>query len=224
MRKIAVSIVTEIDMIEAHNDVVNFLFSSREAYEQELANGNIQIDYFICHADVKEVYDGPGFENSTIVSTILKHEETMFNNINNGTNSSILTRIKPLFKRMYRSSINAGQLHKRTTKNFYDMVIGYDNCIKDFRIQKKRDFFIENDFLYTCIIEPRWLKINYNIFVCSPATFYKMVNIWHFLNIVSDSTFKIWEFLDKSNDPDRFVFPMWLNMQCIKVREIHSEL
>ena len=49
MRKIAVSIVSEIDMIEAHNDVVRFLFSSREAYEQELATGNIQIDYFICH-------------------------------------------------------------------------------------------------------------------------------------------------------------------------------
>lgn len=224
MRKIAVSIVSEIDMIEAHNDVVNFLFSSRQAYEQELANGNIQIDYFICHADVREFYDGPGFENSTIVTTMLTHEETMFNNVNNGVNSVILQRIKPLFKRMYRSSINANQLHKRTTKNFYDMVIGYDNCIKDFRIHKKKDFFIENDFLYTSVIEPRWLKINYNIFVCSPATFCKIVNIWHFFKIVSDSTFKIWEFLDKSDDPDRFVFPMWLNMQCIKVREIHSEL
>lgn len=224
MKKIAVSIVTEIDMIEAHNDVVNFLFSNRQAYEQELAKGNIQIDYFVCHADVREVYDGPGFENSTIVSTILTHEETMFNNVHNGTNSQILERIKPLFKRMYRSSINANQLHKRTTKNFYDMVIGYDNCIKDFRIHKKKDFFIENDFLYSNIIEPRWLKINYNIFVCSPATFCKIVNIWHFLKIVSDATFKIWEFIDKAEDPDRFVFPMWLNMQCIKVREIRSEL
>ena len=224
MKKIAVNIVSEIDMIEAHNNVVDFLFSSRQAYEQELANGNIQIDYFVCHADVKEVYDGPGFENSTIVSTILTHEETMFNNVNNGVNSDTLVRLKPMFKRMYRSYINSNQIHRRLTKNFYDMVISYDNCLKDFRIKKKKDFCIENDFFYTNIIEPRWIKANYHVFVCSPVTFFKLVNVWHFLKIVSDSTFKIWEFVSKVDDPDKFVIPMWLNMQTIKVREIHSEL
>lgn len=222
MKKIAVNIVSEIDMIEAHNNVVDFLFSSREAYEQELANGNIQIDYFVCHADVKEVYDGPGFENSTIVSTILVNEETMFNKVHNGTNQEMLDRIKPLFKKMYRSYINSLQLHKRTTKNFYDMVIGYDPCLRDFKIEKKKDFNVENDFFYTSVIEPRWLKINYNIFVCSPSTFIKIVNFWHFLKIVADTTFKIWKFVDEVDDPDKFIFPMWLNMQTIKVRGIRT--
>ena len=91
-------------------------------------------------------------------------------------------------------------------------------------LKKKKDFCIENDFFYTNIIEPRWIKANYHVFVCSPVTFFKLVNVWHFLKIVSDSTFKIWEFVSKVDDPDKFVIPMWLNMQTIKVREIHSEL
>jgi hypothetical protein len=216
--------IRDRDMIEAHNNVVAFLFPSREIYEQEVVNGNIQIDYFVCHADVQEVYDGPGFENSTIVSTILVNEETMFNKVHNGTNEQMLARIKPLFKKMYRSYINSIQLHKRTTKNFYDMVIGYDPCLRDFKIEKKKDFNIENEFFYTSVIEPRWLKINYNVFVCSPATFMKIVNFWHFLKIVADATFKIWEFVDKVEDPDKFVFPMWLSMQTIKIRRIEHEL
>jgi len=224
MKKIAVNIVTEINMEEAHNNVINFLFSSRQAYEQELANGNIQIDYFVCHADVKEVYNGPAFENSTVISSVLTNEEAMFNNIQNGTNSGITQRIKPLFKRMYRSYINSQQMHRNLTKNFYDMVISYDTCIKDFKVQKKKDFCIENDFVYTQIIEPRWLKVNYLIFVSSLPTFFKIVNLWHFLKIVSDSTFKIWHFVDTVDDPDKFVFPMWLNMQTIKVRGVRSEL
>lgn len=224
MKKIAVNIVSEINLVEAHNDVVNFLFSSREEYEQELANNNIQIDYFVCHADVKEVYTGPGFENSTIISSILPNEEKMFNNVHNGVNAETLAKVKPLFKRMYRSYINSLQLHRNATNNFYSMVIGYDNCLKDFKLTKKKNFIIENDFLYTHVIEPRWLKVNYNIFVCSPSTFLKIVNTWHFLKIVSDQTFKIWEFLNNSENPDRFVFPMFTNMQCIKIRDIRDEL
>ena len=224
MKKIAVNIVSEIDLIEAHNNVVAFLFPSREIYEQEVVNSNIQIDYFVCHADVREVYDGPGFENSTIVSTILVNEETMFNKVHNGVNSEILKRVEPLFKRMYRLYLNSIQLHKRTKKNFYDLVIGYDDCIRNFKIQKKTNFSVEYDFFYTHIIEPRWLKINYNLFVCSSSTFLKIVNIWHFLQTVSDSTFKIWHFITESAEPDKFVFPMWLSMQSVKVRNIHDEL
>lgn len=224
MKKIAVNIVTEINIEEAHNDVINFLFSSRQAYEQELVNGNIQIDYFVCHANVKEPHDAPGFENSAIVSTVLVNEEQMFNQIHNGTNELILNKVKPLFKQMYRSYINSLQIHKRTTKNFYDMVISYDNCLKDFSVQQKKNFSLENNFVYTCIIEPRWLKINYNVLICSTPTFFKIVNLWHFFKIVSDSTFKIWDFINSADRPDRFVLPMWLNMQSIKVRGIRNDL
>jgi len=224
MKKIAVNVVTEMNLIEVHNDVVNFLYSSRQAYEQDIAEGNIQIDYFVCHADVKEIYNGPGFETSTIISSILINEEEMFNNIHNGVNSNILERVKPLFKQMYRSYINANKIHKNMTRNFYDMVLSYDNCLKDFRIKNKKNFFIENDFLFTHVIEPRWLKVNYNIIVCSPMTFFKIVNVWHFFKVVADSTFKIWDFVDKVNDPDKFVFPMWTNMQNIKIRDMHNEL
>jgi len=224
MKKIAVSIVTEQNLVEVHNDVINFLFSDRKTYEQELFNNNIQIDYFICHANVKEVFEGSVFENSTVVSSILVNEEKMFDNIHNGHNEETLIKLKPLFTRMYRSYINSLQLHKHTTKNFYDMVIGYDNCLKEFRIHPKQNFTVENDFLYTHIIEPRWLKINYNIFICSPSTFLKIVNVWHFFKIISDQTFRIWEFLQASENPDRFVLPMFTNMQTIKIRDIRNDI
>lgn len=222
MKKIAVSIVSEIDMIEAHNNVVDFLFSSRQAYEQELANGNIQIDYFICHSDVKEFYNGPGFENSTIVSTILTHEDTMFNNVCNGTNLETLKRVKSLFKVMYRSYINSMAIHKHTTKNLYDMVISYDHGLKNFRIKNKNNFTLEQDFLFTNILEPRWLKINYRFYACTTSTFFKIVNFWYFISIVSDSTFKIWDWLDGHPNADEFILPMYLTNQFIKVREINE--
>ena len=224
MKKVAVNVITEQNLLEVHNDVINFLFSDRETYEQELANNNIQIDYFICHPNVTEGFYGTAFENSTIISSRLVNEERMFNNVHNGYNEETLIKLKPLFTRMYRSYINSLQLHKHTTKNFYDMVIGYDNCLKDFRIHPKQNFTIENDFLYTHIIEPRWLKINYDIFICSPSTFLKMVNVWHFFKIISDQTFKIWDFLQTAENPDRFVLPMFTNMQTIKIRDIRNDL
>jgi hypothetical protein len=224
MKKIAVNVIDEVNIEEVHNDVINFLFSNRETYNQEVANNNIQIDYFICHSNVTNSFYGPAFENSTIISSPLVNEEKMFNNVHNGVNDKTLSQVRILFNRMYRSYINSLQLHKYTKNNFYNMVISYDNCLKDFRVQQKKDFTIENDFLYTHIIEPRWLKINYNIFVCSPSTFLKIVNVWHFLKIVSDQTFKIWEFLQTSENPDRFVLPMFTNMQTIKIRDIHNDL
>ena len=222
MKKIAVNIVSEIDMIEAHNNVVDFLFSSREAYEQELANGNIQIDYFVCHSDVKEVYNGPGFENSTVVSTILTHEETMFNNVNNGTNSYTLEQVKSLFKVMYRSYINSLAMHKNITKNFYDMVISYDHGLKDYRVKNKKNFTLEQDFLFINIVEPRWLNVNYKFYACATSTFFKIVNFWQFMSIVSDSTFKIWTWMEGRIDADGFILPMYLNNQFIKVRDIND--
>lgn len=224
MKKIAVNIVTEINMAEAYNDVINFLFTDKEEYERELAAGKIRIDFFVCHADVKEVYNGPAYKNSKVISSILVNEEKMFQTVNNGLNSQTLLKNKKLFKQIYRSYINSIQMHKNTTKSFYDMVISYDHSLKNFTHKKKTDFTIENDFLYTHIIEPRWLKIDYKLFVCSPATFFKIVNMWHFLKIVADSTFKIWQFIETAQDADKFVLPMWLNMQSIKVRRIDRDL
>jgi hypothetical protein len=222
MKKIAVNIVSEIDMIEAHNNVVDFLFSDRQAYEQELANGNIQIDYFVCHADVKEAYHGPGFENSTIVSTILTNEETMFNNVHNGTNSYTLEQVKSLFKVMYRSYINSLVIHKNTTKNLYDMVISYDHGLQNFRIKNKKNFTLEQDFLFINIQEHRWAKVNYKFYACATSTFFKIVNFWQFTSVFSDNIFKIWTFLEGHPDTDRYLLPMYLNNQFIKIRELND--
>jgi hypothetical protein len=222
MKKIAVNVVKEINMEEAHNDVVNFLFSNKEEYLNELKLGNIQINYFVCHSDVKEEYDGPAFENSEVVSSLLVNEDTMFNNIDNGTNTVTLSRNKNLFKHMYRSYINSLQIHKRCTTHLYDMVINYSNDLKSFKIKNINSFKQEADFFHVHILEPKWLKVNYNVYACSPSTFFKVVNFWYFLSIVSDQTFRVWDFIDKCEDSERFVLPMWLNMQSIKVRDINE--
>jgi len=222
MKKIAVNVVEELNLQEVHNDIVNFLYPDITDYHKDLELNNIQIDYFICHPNVTEVFNGTMFENSNITSSILTHEDTMFNNMNNGTNSDTLQRVKSLFKVMYRSHINALAIHKNSTKNLYNMIISYDNSLKDFKVKNNKNFTVEQDFLFINIIEPRWLNVNYKFYVCATSTFFRIVNFWHFLSIVSDSTFKIWTWMESRPDADRFIFPMWLNNQFIKVREIND--
>ena len=222
MKKIAVNVVEELNLQEVHNNIVNFLYLDIADYHKDLELNDIQIDYFICHPNVKEVFNGRMFENSTVISSLLTHEDTMFNNVHNGTNSDILAQIKLLFKVMYRSYINSLAIHKNTTKNLYNMVISYDNSLKDFKIKNKKNFTLEQDYLFINIIEPRWLNVNYKFYACATSTFFKIVNFWHFTSIFSDSTFKIWTWLEGRIDTDRFIFPMWLNNQFIKVREIND--
>ena len=160
------------------------------------------------------------FENSTVISSVLTHEETMFNNVHNGTNAEMLGRVKSLFKVMYRSYINSLAIHKNTTANLYNMVISYDTSLRIFQIKNKKNFTLEQDFLFINILEPRWLNIDYRFYACATSTFFKMVNFWQFMSIVSDSTFKIWTWMEGRIDTDRFVFPMWLQNQSIKVRKL----
>lgn len=220
MKKIAVNIVEELDLLEVHRNVVNFLYADINEYHNDLRQNNIQIDYFICHPNIKEVFNGRMFENSTVISSVLTHEETMFNNVHNGTNAEMLGRVKSLFKVMYRSYINSLAIHKNTTANLYNMVISYDTSLRIFQIKNKKNFTLEQDFLFINILEPRWLNIDYRFYACATSTFFKMVNFWQFMSIVSDSTFKIWTWMEGRIDTDRFVFPMWLQNQSIKVRKL----
>lgn len=223
MKKIAVNIVDEINLQEAHDNVINFLYSTRDEYFRDLEQNNIKIDYYICHPHVKEIYTGPLFENSTITSSVLTNEEVMFNNVHNGTNTEILARLKNLFRVMYRSYINSQAIHQNTTKHLYDMVISYDknHSLMYFKTNKK-NFTLEQDFMFINIIEPRWLNVDYTYYACATSTFFKIVNFWRFLSIVSDQTFNIWTWLDGRIDADRFIFPMWLSNQNIKVRNIRG--
>ena len=220
MHKIAVNITEVHNLEEVHRNVVNFLYPVYQDYLNDVGQNMIRIDFYICHEYVEEKISYSAFDNTTIRSSLLINKDKMFDNVHNGKNDMVLDKCKKLFATTYKSYINAQAIQKNILVDSYSMIITYSPNIINYKINNHSDFYIEDNFIFAFIKEPRWLKLDYNFYVCNVTTFFKLVNFWYFLNTVSDNTFKIWDWFTGIDDCEEFILPLWLNMQSIKIRRI----
>lgn len=220
MRKIAVNITEAYDLEEVHRNIVHFLYPVYQDYLNDVGQNLIRIDFYICHEDVKEPTTYSAFDNTTIRSSLLVNKDKMFANVHNGKNDLVLSKCKKVFDTVYKSYINSLAIHRNIIADTYSMIISYSPGIVNHKISNHSDFIVEDNFIFGFIKEPRWLKLDYSFYVCNPATFFKLVNFWHFLRVLEDNTFKIWNWFTVIEDCEEFILPMWLNMQSIKIRQI----
>ena len=223
MKKVAVNIVDSYDLHQVHTDVVNYLYGSHELYDKDVAQGAIQIDYYVCNdSTTTNSYPLDFAIGSTVYNTQLRGYNELASTLQTGKNAELCLKTNKLVRNLYRSWVNGNALQKNAAKDVYSIVITYSPLLGRHRSRflYDKDFLMELDILYAIVYEPRLLKMDYDCFVSSYYGFNKLVNFWRFLPYVEDSTFRIWDWFNTSDDPAKFILPMWLNMQSIKVRDI----
>lgn len=220
MHRIAVNITEAYELEEVHRNVVNFLYPVYQDYLNDVGQNMIRIDFYVCHEYVKEPVSYSAFDNTTVRSSLLVNRDKIFDAVHNGKNDMVLDKCKKLFTTMYKSYINAQVIQKNIIADTYSMIINYGPNIVNYKINNHNNFFLEDNFMFVFVKEPRWVKLDYNFYACNIPTFFKIINFWHFLRAVGDSTFKIWDWFTTIEDCEEFILPMWLNMQSIKIRRI----
>jgi hypothetical protein len=218
VKKIAVNVVDTYDLKQAHLDIINYLYPDRQASNQDVENKRIRIDYFVCNevtgTSVNKVSDTVSIHN-----TQLEGEDFQLNRIRTNDNKVTVEKFRRLLVRLYRSWLNGQVILQQAQDHIYSHVITYSPVLASHhaRFAHAKGFVTELDIVSAIIYEPRWLKIDYDCFVTSMYGFNKIVNFWQFMPYVTDDTFRIWNWSELP-DADKFLLPVWLGMQALKVR------
>lgn len=206
IKKIAVNVIGSYDLNDIHNDVINFLYPVIDELN------SIQIDYFICNQDVTDKNKEYHLENSSVIYTPLVNEDHFLNLVTTSENRFIIKTLHKIFKISFRSYLNSIAIQQDSLNNIYGMVITYSPMIKDCKINS---LLIEQDFLYARMsADFRPLMLDYDLCITNMSTFFKVVNLWHFLSKIDNSS-KL-----HIADNNIHIFSSWLNMQNIRVRDL----
>jgi hypothetical protein len=220
VKKIAVNVVDTYDLKQAHRDIINYLYPDQQLYHQDVANKRIRIDYFVCNQHTVTT-SNQITEQISVHNTQLRGEDFQLLRIRTNENKATLDKSRRLLVQLYRSWLNSQLILQQAQDHIYSQVITYSPKLSGHRARfaHAKSFVTELDIFSTVILEPRWLKIDYDCYVTSMYGFNKTVNLWQFMPYVTDDTFKVWNWAELP-DADKFILPVWLNMQSLKVRSI----
>ena len=223
IKKIAVNVVDDYDLKQAHDDVVAYLYPDRQAYLQDISLNRIRIDFYVCHQRITENSAEVAADNINVFRSAPRGMEFQLNQIRTNQNRDSVVKFQPLLQNLYLSWINSQQILKQAQNHVYSMVINYSPKLQGHNAQysHSRLFKTELDIFNAIIYEPRWLKIEYDCYVTSVYGFNKTVNFWRFMPYITDDTFKVWNWVELP-EADKFVLPLWLSMQVLKVRSINE--
>lgn len=221
VKKIAVNVVGNYDLKQAHEDVINYLYPNRQTYEQDVKLNRIRIDYYVCHQQVTEDFVNVAANHINVFRSAPRGMEFQLNQIRTNANRECVDRFSVLLQSLYQSWINSQQMLKQAENHIYSLVINYSPKLQSHRAKysHSRLFKTELDIFNAIIYEPRWLKIEYDCYVTSVYGFNKLVNFWRFMPYVTSDTFKVWVWYDLP-EADKFALPLWLQQQAMKVRSI----
>lgn len=221
IKKIAVNVVDMYDLKQAHADVVNYLYPNRQTYEQDVSLNRIRIDFYVCHQHITKDSAIAATDNVNVFKSVPMGMEFQLDQIRTNHNRECVDKFKPLLDSLYLSWINSQQLLKQAQNHIYSLVINYSPKLQHHQAQysHSREFRTELDIFNAIIYEPRWLKIEYDCYVTSVYGFNKTVNFWKFMPYITSDTFKLWVWYDLP-EAEKFVLPLWLQQQALKVRSI----
>jgi hypothetical protein len=223
IKKIAVNVTSAYDLKQAHEHIINYLYSDRAAYQEDVRQNKIRIDYFVCHSGITEDSGAVITDTVSVFKSVPRGMEFQLNRIRTDQNRECADKFRSLLESLYLSWINSQQLLKQAQNHIYSLVINYSPKLQHHRAKysHSREFRTELDIFNAIIYEPRWLKIDYDCYVTSVYGFNKTVNFWQFMPYITTDTFKIWVWYNLP-EADRFVLPLWLQMQAMKVRSINE--
>lgn len=221
IKKIAVNVVGNYDLKQAHEDVVNYLYPNRQTYEQDVKLNRIRIDFYVCHQQITEDSATVAADTVNVFRSVPRGMEFQLEQIRTNDNRLCADKFSLLLQSLYQSWINSQQMLKQAENHIYSLVINYSPKLQSHHAQysHSRLFKTELDIFSAIIYEPRWLKIEYDCYVTSMYGFNKLVNFWRFMPYITSDTFKVWVWFDLP-EAEKFVLPLWLQMQAMKVRSI----
>ena len=221
IKKIAVNVVGNYDLKKAHEDVVNYLYPNRQTYEQDVKLNRIRIDFYVCHQQITEDSATVAADTVNVFRSVPRGMEFQLEQIRTNDNRLCADKFSLLLQSLYQSWINSQQMLKQAENHIYSLVINYSPKLQSHhaRYSHSRLFKTELDIFSAIIYEPRWLKIEYDCYVTSMYGFNKLVNFWRFMPYITTDTFKVWNWFDLP-EAEKFVLPLWLQMQAMKVRSI----
>ncbi len=223
IKKIAVNVVGDYDLKQAHEDVINYLYPNRQAYEQDVKLNRIRIDFYVCTEHTAEDSAVVAADTVNVFRSRPMGLEFQLNQIRTNDNRECVDKFNTLLRSLYLSWINSQQMLKQAENHIYSLVINYSPKLQSHhaRYSHSRLFKTELDIFSAIIYEPRWLKIEYDCYVTSQYGFNKTVNFWRFMPYITSDTFKLWVWYDLP-DADKFALPLWLQQQAMKVRSINE--
>lgn len=221
IKKIAVNVVSACDLNQAHADVINYLYPDYAAYQEDVNQNAIRIDYYVCHDHINQDSTEAISSTASVFRSVPRGKQFQLNRIRTDANADSVDRFSRFLESLYQSWINNIQIQNHNLNHAYSLVINYSPKLQSHRAKYSYDrkFITELDIFNTIIYEPRWLKIDYDCYVTSACGFSKTVNFWQFMPYVTSDTFKLWSWYDLP-DADQFILPLWLNQQALKVRSI----
>jgi hypothetical protein len=223
VKKIAVNVVDGYDLKQAHADVIDYLYPNRQAYQQDVDLKRIRMDFYVCHQQITEDSVTVAADNVNVIRSVPRGMEFQLDRIRTNQNRDSVVKFQPLLQNLYLSWINSQQILQQAQNHIYSLVINYSPKLRSHRAKysHSRLFKTELDIFNAIIYEPRWLKIEYDCYATSVYGFNKTVNFWQFMPYITDDTFKVWNWADLP-ESDKFVLPLWLGMQALKVRNINE--
>lgn len=223
IKKIAVNVVDMYDLKQAHEHIINYLYPDRDAYQEDVSQNRIRIDFYVCHQHITEDSAIAATDNINVFKSVPSGIKFQLDQIRTDQNRECVDKFMPLLKSLYQSWINSQQLLKQAQNHIYSLVINYSPKLQHHqaRYSHSREFRTELDIFNAIIYEPRWLKIDYDCYVTSVYGFNKTVNFWRFMPYITTDMFKLWTWYNLP-EADRFVLPLWLQMQAMKVRSINE--
>ena len=228
MRKIAVNVNDIYNIEEVKKDIINFLYDTVDEYTLDVIADKIKIDYYICNEKCKVdcINITPEYKGVRLIVSPIKNKQQLFDNLSNGENLRTLVKTKELRNRLFNSYVNSLAIQKELLNTVYNTVITYSPEIKKYKQRNKLNWplFVEHDLIYTFIKSHGFVRFDYHFYITNVSTFFKIVNLWMFLNRIKDSTCDAWAWWFHQDDVDagEYLLPLMLNNQNIKIRSIYD--
>lgn len=211
--KVAINITSDnIDLDQINHDVYKFL-------GKEVDDNSIEVDYYICNAESEDIDIRLQF-NFVHYSKLIP---LPWEAITTTYNSQIIQKSKLFIEHYYRSYINAFKMHENIFHKRYSFVIMYDNDLKKYSMNSYNLKDFEPGFMFVEKVHQVILpSLNYRFVISSLTDFFKLVNVWRYVEYLADDNLRIWEWFKNNEDIGGQILGKWIRVQHIKRRWIND--